>query len=147
MYTNNAIQVTRNKIWSDIIRNENKTYESRFKIKEYTPPKSLKIPVSMKPTQMNPSKFLDDVRRKDEEDRKRKAEKKSKEESKDEVEEDETKYLYSSISKEYGQDWEEGMNSRKKFERWLAPLGTCEETRYADSFHTMTGKSPFAKNL
>ena len=100
----------------------------------------------MKPTQMDPCKFMKEMKRKDAEDKKRKSEAKDERESKDDAE-DETKYMYSSISKDYGENWEEGMDSREKFKRWLAPLGTCEETRYADSFHTMTGKSPFAKNL
>eukprot|EP00940_MAST-03C_sp_MAST-3C-sp2_P000897 g897.t1 len=144
-------EVTRNQIWSDVIENENRVYEKKFKIKEYVVPRSLKTSIPLKPNQVDPKKFMDAVRRKDKELKAAAAaasEKMSEDSSstkKDDVVAKDTDFQYTAISQAYGTDWEIGMKSRKKFERWLTPLGTCEETRYASSFHAMTGKSPFAK--
>lgn len=131
----------------DVIENENRVYEKKFKMKEYVVPRSLKAQIPLKPNQMDPKTFMEKVRKDDEETRKKSAEKK-----KEGVavvpktsEPTEVDFQYTSVSKAYGTDWKKGLDMRAALSKWDAHLGTCEETRYADSFHTMTGKSPFAK--
>lgn len=102
--------------------------------------------IPLKPTQVDPKKFMDAVRSMDEKTKEAAAASKVEGEKPREVTElSDADFQYATVSDAYGSDWQRGMDARKKFEKWMAPLGTCEETRYADSFHTMTGKSPFAK--
>ena len=131
----------------DIIENENRVYEKKFQMKEYVVPRSLKAQIPLKPTQMNPKEFMEKVRMDDEETRKKGGATKKEEVASlpKKSEPTEVDFQYTSVSKQYGKNWSKGLDMRNALAKWDAHLGTCEETRYASSFHTMTGKSPFAK--
>jgi len=40
--------------------------------------------------------------------------------------------------------WKEGREDRKLDEKWFQPLNKCEESKYAEAYAMMTGKSPYA---
>lgn len=40
--------------------------------------------------------------------------------------------------------WKEGREDRKLDQKWFQPLNKCEESKYAEAYAMMTGKSPYA---
>ena len=110
---------------------------------KFVPPRG-KIDVgSDKPSSLDPTQVYRELYALREEQKELEAAK-ARGEVKEPEESDLARFTYKSTSC-YGKNWEKGIERRKHTKKWTKPKGMCEVTRYADNYHKMSGKSPYAR--